>query len=47
MPITHCIEWTLVWTKSKTKKQAGLLSLILHHKVAVNAWQGYIDDNVE
>lgn len=37
LPLTHRMRWNSVWAKSQTKKEVGLMWLIWHRVVVVNA----------
>ena len=42
LPDNYKLKWDNVWDTERTKKEAGLMWMIWHKAVAVNAWRGAI-----
>jgi hypothetical protein len=39
--------WKNVWDRSRINKEAGMLWLIWHRSIAINAWCGRINGNID
>lgn len=43
LPLTHRLRWKTIWVKYRTPKEAGLVWLVWHRAVAVNAWRATVN----
>lgn len=46
LPAHHYFRWTTMWTRDRTKKEAGLIWLTWNRAVAVNDWRDRIDGTI-
>lgn len=46
LPMSQRLRWNTVWAKPCAPKESGLLWLVWHRAVAVNAWRGRIDGSI-
>nr|PNR38277.1 hypothetical protein PHYPA_021388 [Physcomitrium patens] len=46
LPTDYRLKWLNTWDKERTQKEAGLLWLIWHRAVAVDAWRGRTNSGV-
>lgn len=47
LPAHHDFRWTTVWTRDRSKKEAGLIWLTWNRAVAVNDWRGRVNGIVD
>nr|PNR60945.1 hypothetical protein PHYPA_003738 [Physcomitrium patens] len=47
LPRTFKLRWLIVWDPEPIRKEVGLLWLIWHRAVAVNAWRGRVSGSVD
>jgi hypothetical protein len=47
LPANFKFKWKNVWDKSRISKEAGMLWLVWHRAIAVNAWKGRINGNID
>ena len=47
LPADYKLRWNNVWDTERTRKEAGLMWMIWHKAVVVNAWRGAISQEVD
>ena len=47
LPANYKLRWNNIWNTERVRKEAGLMWMIWHKAVAMNAWRGVISQEID